>query len=296
MSHTIFRRRCALPTGSQFCRAGRGGCARSFRSMCHRTNARLRPRRLRSQGCMNTSGPCSKGRRGPLNVRSSVADGAEAGQYPLPFRGGGFVAQQRRGAALMAFTVLLIAWEIAVRWRWISPIFLPSPSSVLAALYDLAERGTLWIHLAQSVRRLLAGWVLGTVVGLGVGFSMGVWSLARAIGAPAVSALFPIPKIALLPLFILWFGIGETSKVVTIALGAFFPTVIATYSGVDGVARTHIRMAQSFNLPWRAIVLKIVLPGAWPNILPGMRVSASLALILLVSDETSGAQCGVGAS
>ena len=224
-----------------------------------------------------------------------MADGAEAGQYPLPFRGGGFVAQQRRGAALMAFTVLLIAWEIAVRWRWVSPIFLPSPSSVLAALYDLAERGTLWIHLAQSVRRLLAGWVLGTVVGLGVGFSMGVWSLARAIGAPAVSALFPIPKIALLPLFILWFGIGETSKVVTIALGAFFPTVIATYSGVDGVARTLIRMAQSFNLPWRAIVLKIVFPGAWPNILAGMRISASIALILLVSAEMIGAQYGIGA-
>src|SRR5262249_20576895 len=216
---------------------------------------------------------------------SSVADRAEAGRRVLAFRGGGFVAQRRRGAAFVAFAVLVVAWEIAVRWRWISPIFLPSPSSVLAALYDLVERGTLWIHLRQSLARLLVGWILGTLTGLTVGFAMGIWSLARAIGLPVVSALFPIPKIALLPLFILWFGIGESSKIVTIALGVFFPTVIATYSGVDGVARNLIRMGQSFNLPWAAIVLKIVLPGALPGILAGFRISASIALLLLVSAE-----------
>jgi taurine transport system permease protein len=157
------------------------------------------------------------------------------------------------------------------------------------------ERGTLWIHLSQSLGRILVGWVVGTLAGLGVGFAMGIWSLARAIGLPMVSGLFPIPKIALLPLFILWFGIGESSKVVTIALGVFFPTVIATYSSVDGVARNLIRMGQSFNLPWSAIVLKIVLPGAMPGILAGFRISASIALILLVSAEMIGAQYGIGA-
>ena len=94
---------------------------------------------------------------------------------------------------------------------------------------------------------------------------MGIWSLPRAVGLPVVAALFPIPKIALLPLFILWLGIGEASKVATIALGVFFPTVIATYSGIDSVPRNLIRMAQSFSLPWPAIVRKIVLPGALPG-------------------------------
>jgi ABC-type nitrate/sulfonate/bicarbonate transport system permease component len=224
-----------------------------------------------------------------------MADRAEDARRRLAFRGGGFVPQQRRGAAAIACVILVTAWEVAVRSRWLSPVFLPSPSSVLAALYNLVECGTLWIHLSQSLGRILVGWVVGTLAGLGVGFAMGIWSLARAIGLPMVSALFPIPKIALLPLFILWFGIGESSKVVTIALGVFFPTVIATYSAVDGVARNLIRMGQSFNLPWSAIVLKIVLPGAMPGILAGFRISASIALILLVSAEMIGAQYGIGA-
>ena len=98
----------------------------------------------------------------------------------------------------------------------------------------------------------------------------------------------------MLPLFILWLGIGEASKVATIALGVFFPTVIATYSGIDNVPRNLIRMAQSFNLPWFSIVRKINLPGALPGILAGFRISASIALILLVSAEMIGAQYGIG--
>src|SRR2546430_6257155 len=109
-----------------------------------------------------------------------MAERADPVQRALVFRGGGFDTQPRRRAALIAFTVLLAAWEIAVRSRWISPIFLPSPSSVLAALYELAVRGSLWIHLTQSLRRLLIGWTLGTFAGLGVGFAMGIWSLPRA--------------------------------------------------------------------------------------------------------------------
>jgi NitT/TauT family transport system permease protein len=223
-----------------------------------------------------------------------MADRAIAGRA-LAFRGGGFIASPRRGAALVAFVLIIALWEIAVRWRWVSPIFLPAPSEVVSALYDLYQSGTLWLHLSQSLARILAGWSFGTIAGLAIGFSMGIWSLARAVGVPVVSALFPIPKIALLPLFILWFGIGESSKVITIALGVFFPTVIATYSAVDGVARNLIRMGQSFNLPWMAIVLKIVLPGALPGILAGFRISASIALILMVSAEMIGAQYGIGA-
>ena len=118
---------------------------------------------------------------------------------------------------------------------------------------------------------------------------MGIFSAARAAGLPIVSALFPIPKIALLPLLILWFGIGEPSKVATIALGVFFPTVISAYSACDSVPRNLIRMGQSFGLPATDIVAKIVLPGAMPGILAGFRISASVALLLLVAAEMIGA-------
>ena len=117
----------------------------------------------------------------------------------------------------------------------------------------------------------------------------------RAGFRPVVSALFPIPKIALLPLFIIWFGIGEESKVATIAFGVFFPTVISTYGGGDGVDRGLIRMGQSFNLKWASIVFKIMLPGSLPAILSGFRISAAIAIILLVAAEMIGAEYGVGA-
>ena len=124
--------------------------------------------------------------------------------------------------------------------------------------------------------------------------SIGLFSFARAGLAPLVSAIFPIPKIALLPLFVIWFGIGEGSKVATILFGTFFPTVIATYGGVDNVDRNLIRMGQSFGLSWSSIVRKIILPGALPAILSGFRISASIAIVLLVAAEMISGDFGLG--
>ena len=112
---------------------------------------------------------------------------------------------------------------------------------------------------------------------------------------PLVAALFPIPKIALLPLFVIWFGIDEGSKYALIALGTFTPTVVSTYGAVDNVDRTLVRMGQSFGLSWFSIVRKIVLPGALPGILSGLRVSIAIGIILLVAAEMLGAEHGIGA-
>jgi NitT/TauT family transport system permease protein len=222
----------------------------------------------------------------------AAARGTDA--RPVPFRGGGFAAERRPWAALVAFVALIALWEGAVRSGAVSAVFLPAPSAVVKALWDLAVRGTLWRHLSDSLYRLSLGWLLGTACGLLAGFSIGVLAVGRAVGLPLVSALFPVPKIALLPLLILWLGIGEAPKVATVALGVFFPTVIATYSGIDGVARSLIRMGQSFDMPPRAILAKIVLPGSLPSILAGFRITVSIGLILLVSAEMIGAQYGIG--
>lgn len=214
---------------------------------------------------------------------------------PVPFRGGGFSPRPLRGVAPLLFLALALAWEAGSRLGLIGPLVLPAPSEVLAALYRLVETGQLWQHLAASLQRLLIGWLAGTLLGLLFGLAAGLFSLARAGIVSLVAALFPIPKIALLPLFIIWFGIGEESKVATILFGTFFPTVIAVYGGVDNVDRGLIRMGQSFGLPWQSIVRKIVLPGALPAILSGFRISAAIAIILLVAAEMIGAEYGVGA-
>ena len=213
----------------------------------------------------------------------------------IRFRGGGFEPSGRRWASWLAFAAIVALWQASSSLGLLSPVAMPSPLAVVNALYDLAASGKLGIHIGQSLYRIGLGWLIGTTAGLAIGLAMGVFSVARAIGIPVTAALFPIPKIALLPLFILWFGIGESSKVATIALGVFFPTVISAYSAVDNVPRNLIRMGQSFGVPAASIVAKIILPGAMPGILAGFRISSSIALILVVAAEMIGAEYGIGA-
>ncbi|MFC5992161.1 ABC transporter permease [Limoniibacter endophyticus] len=214
---------------------------------------------------------------------------------PVPFRGGGFRTKKFGYVGPLIFIILIGLWELGSQSGIISPIALPAPSEVFGAFKDLVQTGQIWTHLQASLYRLSVGWFFGSLLGVAAGLAIGLFSVARAGISPIVSALFPIPKIALLPLFIVWFGIGEGSKVATILFGTFFPMVIATYGGVDNVDRNLIRMGQSFGLSWLSIVRKIIIPGALPAILSGFRISASIAIVLLVAAEMIGAQYGIGA-
>jgi ABC-type nitrate/sulfonate/bicarbonate transport system permease component len=214
---------------------------------------------------------------------------------PVPFRGGGFRPVGKRGVSIAVFVVLILIIEWGTRAGWISNLTLPRPSDVAATFVDLWQSGMLWQHLLPSLSRLLVGGALGITVGIGVGVLIGLFSYIRAGLVPLVAAIFPIPKIALLPLFVIWFGIDEASKYALIALGTFTPTVVSTYGAVDNVDRTLVRMGQSFGLGWWSIVRKIVLPGALPGILSGLRVSVAIGIILLVAAEMLGAEYGIGA-
>ncbi|HZB90531.1 MAG TPA: ABC transporter permease [Stellaceae bacterium] len=224
-----------------------------------------------------------------------VATADSAPCREVGFRGGGFLPSPRPLHSWLAFAALLALWQAATGLGWIDPVFLPSPLAIARALWRMAASGELWRDLSISLLRIGAGWAIGSALGLTLGLAMGLSSLSRAIGMPLVSSLYPIPKIALLPLLILWLGIGEAPKVATIAAGVLFPTAIATFSGVDAAPRSLIRMGQSFGLPARAIIWKIVLPAALPSILAGFRISISTALLLVVSAEMIGAQFGIGA-
>ncbi|MGJ4926567.1 ABC transporter permease [Bradyrhizobium sp. HKCCYLS2038] len=217
-----------------------------------------------------------------------------AAARPVRFRGGGFTPAASRWAGLLALAAALGLWQLIGSLALVNPLFLPTPLGILRALYRLAETGALWQHVSASLLRILSGWALGTASGIAVGFAIGLWRVARSVGITFVSALFPIPKIAVLPLLILWLGIGEQPKIATIALGVFFSTTISVYSGVDAVPRNLIRMAQSFDVPFPLIVRKVIWPGALPSILAGFRITASVALMLVVSAEMIGAETGIG--
>jgi NitT/TauT family transport system permease protein len=213
----------------------------------------------------------------------------------VPLRARGFAPAHSRYGGALAIVAFLGLWQAATFVASINPLFLPSPARVAVKFYELVVQGELPRHVAASLRRISLGWTLGASCGIAVGMMMGLYTLARAAGFALVSALFPIPKIALLPLMILWLGIGETSKIATIALGVFFPMAIAAAGGVDACPRNLIAMGQSFGLPARDIIAKIVAPAALPSILSGCRISASIALLLVVSAEMIGADEGLGA-
>ena len=216
-------------------------------------------------------------------------------QRTVDFRGGGFAPESRKWMGVSVFVVLIAFLEIATRTGLITNLTMPRPSDVLSTFVDLGSSGLLWKHMFPSVSRLIVGAAIGASLGIGVGVMIGLFSLVRAGLVPLVAAIFPIPKIALLPLFVIWFGIDETSKYALIAFGTFTPTVVATYGAVDNVDRSLIRMGQSFSLSWFSIVTKIVVPGAMPVILSGLRVSLAIAIILLVAAEMLGAEYGIGA-
>ncbi|MEM6740646.1 MAG: ABC transporter permease [Pseudomonadota bacterium] len=214
---------------------------------------------------------------------------------PITFRGGGFMPRSRRWVGVAVFAALILLAEWGTRAGWISALTLPRPSDVLDTLVQLYRSGLLLAHMGPSLSRLVVGAAIGASLGISLGILIGLFSYVRSGMVPLVAAIFPIPKIALLPLFVIWFGIGEGSKYALIAFGTFTPTVVATYGAVDNVDRTLIRMGQSFGLSWWSIVRKIVFPGALPGILSGLRISLAIAIILLVAAEMLGAEFGIGA-
>jgi NitT/TauT family transport system permease protein len=196
-----------------------------------------------------------------------------------------------RVAALVA---LLVLWELLTRTGRIPALFLPSPLGVIEAGVEMLRSGELLTHVATSLRRIVLGFGLGALGGVSVGLAVGFWSVAEAVGNPLIAATFPIPKIALLPLLILWLGIGEASKVAVITLGVFFPMAINTYTGVRTADPLLIRAAVSFGAGRWSLIRKVLLPSALPMIFAGLRLGAGTSLLLLVAAEMIAANAGIG--
>ena len=183
----------------------------------------------------------------------------------VEYRGGGFAPKPVRWIGPAVFIVLIALAEVGTRAGIISALTLPRPSQVLATFGELYQSGLLWKHLWPSLSRLAVGALIGASSGIVIGVLIGLFSYVRSGLVPLVAAIFPIPKIALLPLFVIWFGIDEGSKYALIAFGTFTPTVVATFGAVDNVDRTLIRMGQSFGLSWLSIVPQDCVAGrdAW---------------------------------
>jgi NitT/TauT family transport system permease protein len=206
-----------------------------------------------------------------------------------------FLARREyRALRVVALVGLVMLWEALARAGWVPVLFLPSPVGVLREGWDMVLSGELLVHLAASLKRLVLGFAIGGGLGIVVGVTVGFFSVAEAVGMPLIAATFPIPKIALLPLLILWLGLGEPSKIAVIALGVFFPMAINTYTGVRQADPLLIRAAVAFGARRWSVIRKVILPSALPMIFAGLRLGAGTALLLLVAAEMIAVESGIG--
>jgi NitT/TauT family transport system permease protein len=189
---------------------------------------------------------------------------------------------------------LLLVWEIGAMTGRVDTRFFPAPSTIAAAFVGMIQTGELWTHVSISLSRIAIGFVIGVIPGVTIGLAMGLFAPMRALIQPLIDATFPIPKIALLPLFILIFGIGEESKYAIIAVAIIYLVLINTAAGVRNIDRIYLDVGRNFHASKLMMFTDIALPGALPQIITGVRLAMGIALLVIVSAEFVGAKSGIG--
>jgi ABC-type nitrate/sulfonate/bicarbonate transport system permease component len=210
-------------------------------------------------------------------------------------------ALPRRRAALLKLTAVfgfLVLWTVAsavvVVGTLFNPIFLPGPWLVGEAVVALAMKGQLWGHVAATLQRVAIGFTAGAVLAIGLGLPCGHVRVLRNVVEPIVEMLRPIPPLAMLPLFIVWIGIGEASKIGFITYATFFPMFLVTVHAVRHLDPLLMRAAQSLGARPSQIFFRVILPAALPEMLTGIRLGLALSFFVIVISEFIGAEQGLG--
>jgi sulfonate transport system permease protein len=199
---------------------------------------------------------------------------------------------------LASLAIFLTLWSVAGGFvearRPFNPLFLPAPWVVIGALLELARKGQLWVHVAATLERVAVGFSAGAVLALALGLLAGQVRAVRNVVEPVVELLRPIPPLAMLPLFIVWVGIGEGSKVGFITYATFFPMFVTTVHGVAQIDGRLLRAAQSLGARPRHLFFRVILPAALPDVLTGLRLGVALSFFVIVISEFVGAENGLG--
>jgi sulfonate transport system permease protein len=229
----------------------------------------------------------------------TVTDVASAGQADTARRteaGGGvsLLRQTKWMLGLVLPLVLAAGWEIVVALGLASDRLMPAPSKIAAAFYALAQSGELWIHVSATMGRVLAGFALGAIAGTLVGALTGASDIARRLLDPSLQALRSVPSIAWVPLFILWLGIFEASKLALIALGVFFPIYLGVAGAIMSVDRKLVEVGRVFRLSRLALARRVLLPAVLPAWVISLRSGLGLGFMFVVAAEFMGASEGLG--
>lgn len=189
---------------------------------------------------------------------------------------------------------LLALWEVLSLTAVIDPRLFPPPTVIIQSLVAMIGSGELLPDIGISLFRVFGGFLLGAVAGIIIGLLMGMYLPVRFFVSPLIMALMPIPTLALLPIFIFIFGIGEWAKIITIAGSVFFPVAINTMAGVVNIDQIHLDVARNYGAGSRDFFFKIALPGSLPVMLEGIQMGQAIALLTIVAAEMMGAHSGIG--
>ncbi|HLX01165.1 MAG TPA: aliphatic sulfonate ABC transporter permease SsuC [Trinickia sp.] len=189
---------------------------------------------------------------------------------------------------------ILIAWELAAKSGTLSARILPEPLAVVKAALALIQSGEMWTDVKVSTWRAVSGFAVGGGIGLALGLATGLFKPAETALDTTIQMIRNIPALAMIPLVILWFGIDEKAKLFLVALGVFFPVYVNTFHGIRSVDANLIEMAKSYGLKGFALYRHVILPGALPSILVGVRFAFGLMWVTLIVAETISAQSGIG--
>jgi sulfonate transport system permease protein len=190
--------------------------------------------------------------------------------------------------------LLIVVWQIASQTGWLSTRILPAPEKIVTTFWQLTVSGELWQHLAISSWRALVGFAIGGSIGLILGLITGTSKTGERLLDTSVQMLRNVPHLALIPLVILWFGIDESAKIFLVALGTLFPIYLNTYHGIRNIDRGLVEMARSYGLSGWSLFIQVILPGALPNIMVGVRFALGLMWLTLIVAETISANAGIG--
>lgn len=203
-------------------------------------------------------------------------------------------AFSERAMMIVSPVALLLVWELAARTGFVDQRYFPAPSSIFGALFSLYQSGELWANSSASLQRLFFGVLVGGIPALAIGIVMGLSNFVRILVDPLISATYPIPKSAILPLLLLIFGLGEGSKIAMVAIGVFYPLAINTTAGVLAINKTYLEVGQHFQASRWQVFRTIALPGALPLIMTGVKLGVGMGLVLIALAEMIGAKEGLG--
>lgn len=190
--------------------------------------------------------------------------------------------------------LLITVWELLSRFGFLPSYQLPAPSTILQTIYEMGVDGSLWSHVGVTTYRVFAGFLIGTSIAVVLGSLIGFYQRAEQLFDPLIQAFRSIPSLAWVPLFILWMGIGEPSKITMIAVGVFFPVYLNMVSGIQGVDRKLIEVGKMYGLSTVQLIKRIILPASLPSFLVGLRSGLGLGWMFVVAAELMGASQGLG--